>query len=92
MNIFSRFLVGVRDKDRFLSVCWVSTGFDKCELLHISAMLSNKKISGPHPSVVYGREQRNVNVFYDPVKAPVVQVKASEFIKSESYAVDHTLR
>ena len=88
----SHFLMGLGDtkSDQFVSVCRVSSGYTDSQLASLSIKLASKVITKPDPRVQYGKEKPDV--LYNPISAPVLQVKAAEIIVSDTYAIGATLR
>ena len=85
----TQFLMGVRsdEGDNFLSLCRVSTGFNVLELQDLVSRCTK------------GSRQENINlgkekppVVFDPVRCPVLELKATEIVPSDQYGAGSTLR
>ena len=86
----SHFLVGIKDGDIFRSFTRVSSGLNRQELNDLVAKLSPSFQKSNYPNVRYGKEKPDVKI--DPKKSKILEIRAAEVIKSDSYDVGYTLR
>ncbi len=87
----THFLCGVKDGSTYRSFTRVSSGVSQKELYELVEKLAMKKtLKDLSCSVRYGKEKPDV--YIDPTKSKVLEVKAAEIIRSDSYDVGNTLR
>ncbi|GIX83138.1 DNA ligase 4 [Caerostris darwini] len=102
-NVISHFLLGLASRSRdgdpgcFYSFCKVGSGYTLKELHELSGKLGDhwKTFDFKNPPVCYmmGTSRKELpDVWIEPSKSVIVQVKASEIIRSKFFALPHTLR
>ena len=88
------FLLGLADRsgagEKFISFCKVASGYTVSELAELVSQCG-EPLRQPHPDVV-GTPKETPDIWYEPRKAPVLQVNAAEIIYSKSFASGCTLR
>ncbi|GIZ01999.1 hypothetical protein CEXT_814261 [Caerostris extrusa] len=102
-NVISHFLLGLASRSpdgdpcRFYSFCKVGSGYTLKELYELSGKLGDhwKTFDSKNPPIYYmmGNSRKELpDVWIEPSKSVIVQVKASEIIRSNFFALPHTLR
>ena len=89
-GLISHFLCGIKDGDIYRSICRVSSGFTRQELNDLEAKLKPHFTKNYFHNVRYGKEKPDMKI--DPRKSKVLEIRAAEVIKSDSYDVGYTLR
>ena len=90
VGTLSHFLCGIKDGPTFRSICRVRNGLNDKELEALAQKLRPHFKTNSFKNIKYGKENPDLKI--DPKNSVILEIRAAEIVKSNTYDVGCTLR